>query len=92
MEFVAVLVFSAVLATGVGWWLWTYVLSRSSAGIAGLNSLGIPVVAVLSSALQLGERPPAIELAGMALIGTALAILGWLGARRPAPLLARSSA
>lgn len=91
-EFVAALLFSAVLATGMGWWLWTYVLSRSSAGIAGLNSLGIPVVAVLSSAIQLGERPPAIELAGMALIGTALAILGWLGARRPAPRLARASA
>ncbi|HEX4330629.1 MAG TPA: DMT family transporter [Usitatibacter sp.] len=91
-EFVAALLFSAVLATGMGWWLWTYVLSRSSAGIAGLNSLGIPVVAVLSSAIQLGERPPAIELAGMALIGTALAILGWLGARRPAPQLARASA
>jgi drug/metabolite transporter (DMT)-like permease len=91
-EFVAALLFSAVLATGMGWWLWTYVLSRSTAGIAGLNSLGIPVVAVLSSAMQLGERPPPIELTGMALIGAALGLLGWLGARRPTPRLAASPA
>jgi drug/metabolite transporter (DMT)-like permease len=91
-EFVAALLFSAVLATGMGWWLWTYVLSRTTAGIAGLNALGIPVVAVASSAIQLGERPPANELAGMALIATALAMLGWLGLRRPAPRMARASA
>jgi len=91
-EFVAALLFSAVLATGMGWWLWTYVLSRTTAGIAGLNALGIPVVAVASSAIQLGERPPANELAGMALIATALAMLGWLVLRRPAPRMARASA
>jgi drug/metabolite transporter (DMT)-like permease len=78
-EFIAALAFSTVLATAIGWWLWTYVLAHTPAGIAGLNALGIPVVAVLGSALQLGERPPPLELAGMALIGAALALLGWLG-------------
>ena len=76
------LLFSAVLATALGWWLWTYVLATTPAGIAGLNSLGIPVIAVLASAIQLGERPPALELAGMLAIGLALAVLGWLGLRR----------
>jgi drug/metabolite transporter (DMT)-like permease len=83
-EFIVALLFSAFLATGIGWWLWTYVLARSPAGIAGLNSLGIPVVAVISSAIQLGERPPPQELAGMLMIGIALALLAWLGMRRPA--------
>jgi drug/metabolite transporter (DMT)-like permease len=83
-EFVVALVFSAVVATAIGWWLWTYVLSHTPAGIAGLNSLGIPVVAVLASAIQLGERPPGLELAGMGLIGGALALLAWLNVRRTA--------
>ena len=83
-EFIVALSFSTVFATAIGWWLWTYVLSHTPAGIAGLNSLGIPVIAVLASALQLGERPPALELAGMALIGLALALLAWLNMRRAA--------
>jgi drug/metabolite transporter (DMT)-like permease len=56
--------------------------ANTPAGITGLNSLGIPVIAVLASAIQLGERPPALELTGMALIGVALALLGWIGVRR----------
>jgi drug/metabolite transporter (DMT)-like permease len=81
-EFVWTLLFSAILATALGWWLWTYVLAHTPAGILGLNSLGIPVVAVIASAIQLGERPPATELAGMLAIGVALALLAWLGLRR----------
>ncbi|HUL56177.1 MAG TPA: DMT family transporter [Usitatibacter sp.] len=84
-EFVAALAFSSVFATAIGWWLWTYVLANTPAGIAGLNALGIPVVAVLASAMQLGERPPAIEIAGMVLIGSALGLLAWFGMRRPLP-------
>jgi drug/metabolite transporter (DMT)-like permease len=80
-EFAWTLAFSAILATAVGWWLWTYVLARTPAGIAGLNSLGIPVVAVIGSAIQLGERPPPLELAGMLAIGVALGLLAWLGLR-----------
>jgi len=87
-EFGWALAFSAVLGVAMGWWLWTYVLSRTQAGIAGLNSLGIPVVAVLSSAIQLGERPPAIEIAGMVLVGMALVLLAVPGLRRPVPALA----
>jgi drug/metabolite transporter (DMT)-like permease len=81
LEFVVALVFCAAFATAIGWWLWTYVLAHTPAGIAGLNSLGIPVIAVLSSAIQLGERPPPLELAGMVAIGAALALLAWLGLR-----------
>ena len=76
------LLFSSVLGTAVGWWLWTYVLAHTPAGIAGLNSLGIPVIAVIASALQLGERPPTLELVGMLMIGAALALLAWIGLRR----------
>jgi drug/metabolite transporter (DMT)-like permease len=80
-EFVIVIFVSASFATAGGWWLWTYVLASTSAGIAGLSSLGIPVIAVLASAIQLGERPDALELSGMIAIGAALALLGWIGLR-----------
>jgi drug/metabolite transporter (DMT)-like permease len=83
-EFIVALAFSTIFATAIGWWLWTYVLSHTPAGIAGLNSLGIPVVAVIASAIQLGERPPALELVGMAMIGVALSLLAWLNVRKPA--------
>jgi drug/metabolite transporter (DMT)-like permease len=82
IEFILALAFSSILATAIGWWLWTYVLARTPAGIAGLNALGIPVIAVLSSAIQLGERPPALELAGMLAIASALGLLALLGLRR----------
>ena len=85
VEFIVALAFSSVFATAIGWWLWTYVLANTSAGIAGLNSLGIPVIAVLGSALQLGERPPPLELTGMIAIVTALALLAFPGLRRRAP-------
>jgi drug/metabolite transporter (DMT)-like permease len=82
LEFAVALGFASVFGTAIGWWLWTYVLANTSAGIAGLNSLGIPVIAVLGSAIQLGERPPPRELAGMIAIGLALGMLGWMGLRR----------
>jgi drug/metabolite transporter (DMT)-like permease len=82
LEFSLALGFSAVFATAIGWWLWTYVLAHTSTGIAGLNSLGIPLIAVLGSAIQLGERPEPMELTGMIAIGIALGVLGWLGLRR----------
>jgi drug/metabolite transporter (DMT)-like permease len=80
-EFAWALAFSSILATALGWWLWTYVLARTPAGITGLASLGIPVIAVLGSALHLGERPPPLELLGMLAIGAALALLAALGLR-----------
>jgi drug/metabolite transporter (DMT)-like permease len=58
------------------------VLANTPAGITGLNALGIPVVAVIASAIQLGERPPALELVGMLMIGVALGLLAWLGLKR----------
>jgi len=85
-EFVWTLLFSAVMVTAIGWWLWTYVLATTPAGVAGLNALGIPVVAVVGSAIQLGERPPPLELVGMLAIGAALGLLAWLGIRRQAQL------
>ena len=58
----------------LGWFLWLFALQHLSAGVAGLSSLGVPVVGVLAGWLELGEVPGGLELAGMILIGVALAL------------------
>jgi drug/metabolite transporter (DMT)-like permease len=87
--FIFCAIFNGVVATGIGWAMWLYVLHRLPAGTTSLSSLGIPVIAGLASWIQLGERPTRIELAGMLLIGVALALISWLTIRRheePEPL------
>jgi len=66
----------------VGLLLWLYILNSLPAGTAGVNSLAIPVVGVLSAWIQLGERPGALEAVGMALIVAGLAVLTAWGFRR----------
>jgi drug/metabolite transporter (DMT)-like permease len=46
-----------------------------------MGTLAVPVVGVAASWLQLGERPTAVEAAGMTLIITALAVLAAYGVR-----------
>jgi drug/metabolite transporter (DMT)-like permease len=58
------------------------VLDRLPAGTTSMASLGIPVVALLGGAIQLGERPTAAEWAGMGLIAIALALVSWDTIRR----------
>jgi drug/metabolite transporter (DMT)-like permease len=80
--FIGVTIFNGVMATGIGWLAWIYVLHRLPAGTASLSSLGIPVIAIISSWIQLGEQPGRSELVGMLLIGVALALLSYLSIRR----------
>jgi drug/metabolite transporter (DMT)-like permease len=74
-ELGTILVFSGVFSTAVGWLMWLFLLSRLSAGTVSLNSLIIPVLAVLFAWLQFGERPNGIETAGMLVIATALGLM-----------------
>lgn len=80
--FVAALLFSGIVATGLGWIMWLYVLHRLPAGTTSLASLAVPVIAAVSSAIQLGERLRPVELGGMIAIGAALALVSWDTARR----------
>ena len=80
--FIVVTLFNGVMATGIGWLAWLYVLHRLPAGTTSLSSLGIPVIAIFSSWIQLGEQPGRSELLGMLLIGIALALLSYLSIRR----------
>jgi drug/metabolite transporter (DMT)-like permease len=84
-EFITVTVLLGVIATAGGWMAWFYVLDRLPAGTTSMASLGIPVVALLGGALQLGERPSAAEWSGMGLIAVALALVSWDTIRRHKP-------
>ena len=65
--------------------LWFYVLREMQAGIAGLGTMGTPVVGLLLSWAQLGERPTIPEIVGMIVILGGLAILFARGAAGAAP-------
>jgi len=80
-QFIAILAFIAVVSSVLGWFLWFYVLERLPAWQASLSVLGIPVVASLTSRLQLDEAVAPLELAGMLLIGGGLALLSFLNWR-----------
>jgi drug/metabolite transporter (DMT)-like permease len=79
--FVAALGYNIVLASGVAFFLWFYSLRFLPAGTAGLGRLIGPVIGVVASWVQLGERPDDYELAGMALILGGLAFLAAWQAR-----------
>jgi drug/metabolite transporter (DMT)-like permease len=73
--FIGALAYNAILGTGLAWLLWLYVLDQLPAGVAGLSSLAIPAVGVLSAWIELGERPGSSEVIGMIVIASALALL-----------------
>jgi drug/metabolite transporter (DMT)-like permease len=80
-EYLLLLFYSGVGSTALGWILWLALLHRLSANAASFNMLAIPVIALMSSMLAMGERLVAGEWAGIALIGAGLAVLGFLGWR-----------
>lgn len=80
--FVGALLFHGVITTALGWLLWLYILHHLPAGTASLNTLAIPVIAIVAGWLQLGERPSAAEWGGMALVALALAMLSLRAAAR----------
>ena len=86
VAFVLLLLTLGIVATAAGWGAWFYVLRRLPAGTTSMASLGIPVVALGASAIQLGERAKPMELFGMILIGVALALVSWDTIRRHRPV------
>jgi drug/metabolite transporter (DMT)-like permease len=67
--------FTLIVTTCLGSFLWLYALRELPAGIAGLGTMGTPVVGVLASWAQLGERPTVLEVVGMVVILTGMAVL-----------------
>jgi drug/metabolite transporter (DMT)-like permease len=84
-SFVWSLVFTLVVTTCLGSFLWLYVLRELPAGIAGLGTMGTPVVGVLASWAQLGEEPTVFEAVGMVVVLAGMAVLFARGMRDSAP-------
>jgi drug/metabolite transporter (DMT)-like permease len=73
--FVALLLWTAVASTAVGFLLWVAILRHLPAGTASLNVFAIPVIALLSSMALLGERLTSAEWTGIGCIAAGLVIL-----------------
>ena len=82
-SFVAALAYNAVLASGLAWLLWSYVVERLPTSVAGLSSLLVPVLGVLLAWWRLGEAPSPAEAAGTVLVALALLAVGTRGRRAP---------
>jgi len=82
--FIAALTYNAVLASGLAWVMWSYIVDKLPMTVSGLSSLAIPILGVLFAWAVLGEAPSAAEWAGIALLGAALAIVATATRPRPA--------
>lgn len=70
--FIAALAYNAVLASGLAWLLWAFIVQRLPASIAGLTTLAVPLCGVLFAWVLLGEQPELAEGAGIGFIALAL--------------------
>ena len=81
-QYIGILAVLGVVSNAICWFLWLYVLEHLPAWQASLSILGVPVVALLSSRLQLDERIAAMELCGIVLIGCGLGLLALINWRK----------
>jgi drug/metabolite transporter (DMT)-like permease len=82
--FIGALAYNAILATGLAWLMWSHIVARLPADIAGLASLVIPIAGIGFAWALLGERPSPTEAVGIVLIGIALAVVTLRWPLRPA--------
>ena len=73
--FIASLAYNAVLASGVAWVMWSYIVDKLPMTVSGMSSLVIPIMGVLFAWAVLGESPSLAEWAGIALVGVALGVV-----------------
>jgi drug/metabolite transporter (DMT)-like permease len=80
--FIFAFIWEVLPATAMGWYLWTILLKRVDAGVAGIAVLSAPVVGILAAAVELREIPRGLEALGMGLIVLALVFVGPLAVRQ----------
>ncbi|WP_086033935.1 DMT family transporter [Desulfurella amilsii] len=67
--------YAGIVATALGWFLWLYVLEKMKVNIASLSSLTVPILTILESWFQLGEKPDVFEICGIVLIALSLLLI-----------------
>ena len=66
--YIVTLLYNVILVCGLSLFLWFYSLRSLPAGTAGLGRLAAPVIGVVASWIQLGERPDRYEFVGIVMI------------------------
>lgn len=79
---IAALAYNGILSSGIAWLLWSYVVEKLPANVAGLSSLAVPIVGIGFAWAILDEVPSASESVGIVAICIALAVVN---VHRPAP-------
>ncbi len=79
--FIWSLTYTILISTALSSLLWLYVLGAMPANIAGLGTIGTPVVGVLASWLQLSEELSPWEIVGMVSVVAGLTLLALWGVR-----------
>lgn len=69
------LLYNTIMACAIAFLLWTFIMKRLPAGVAGLGTLATPVIGVTASIIELGEFPDNWETMGMVFILVALSLL-----------------
>lgn len=75
VPYVVALLYNIIPGNALAWALWLFVVGRLTATMSGLASLATPVVGVLCSWWQLGERPSHSVSIGMFVVLASLALL-----------------
>jgi drug/metabolite transporter (DMT)-like permease len=87
LQLVLGMLYIILAASAAGWLLWLIVVRRVPASVAGLSSLGTPVIAALLAWLVFDERPAPVEGLGMILILCGLIVVARAASRpRPPPV------
>ena len=79
---IGALAYNAILSSGLAWLMWSYVVARLPAHVAGLSSLVVPIAGIGFAWALLGERPSLFESIGIVLIAAALVIVTLRGTPR----------
>ena len=75
--FIGALIYNAVFGNAIAWLLWLYALRQLSAGIATMTTTVCPVIAVITSSIELHETIKPFEFLGMFFIGISLLMISY---------------